>query len=190
MVGNRVRAARALRHMSQGELGEALGMMDFATASKIAGARFTILRGKLARLERALGQFMIDLHTTEHGYEEHIVPLLVNDATMFGTNQLPKFAEDSFRTTDGRWLIATSEISLTNMAAGEIIAEKALPMRVTALTECPEGTIVRTISRLDETCREVRNAARILGDPLLFRTAETASQCIKRDVIFAQSLWL
>lgn len=118
------------------ELGEALGMMDFATASKIAGARFTILRGKLARLERALGQFMIDLHTTEHGYEEHIVPLLVNDATMFGTNQLPKFAEDSFRTTDGRWLIATSEISLTNMAAGEIIAEKALPMRVTALTEC------------------------------------------------------
>jgi seryl-tRNA synthetase len=118
------------------ELGEALGMMDFANASKIAGARFTILRGKLARLERALGQFMIDLHTTEHGYEEHIVPLLVNDATMFGTNQLPKFAEDSFRTTDGRWLIATSEISLTNMAAGEIIAEKALPMRVTALTEC------------------------------------------------------
>lgn len=118
------------------ELGEALGMMDFANASKIAGARFTILRGKLARLERALGQFMIDLHTTEHGYEEHIVPLLVNDATMFGTNQLPKFAEDSFRTTDGRWLIATSEISLTNMAAGEIIPEKALPMRVTALTEC------------------------------------------------------
>ena len=118
------------------ELGEALGMMDFANASKIAGARFTILRGKLARLERALGQFMIDLHTTEHGYEEHIVPLLVNDATMFGTNQLPKFAEDSFRTTDGRWLIATSEISLTNMAAGDIIPEKALPLRVTALTEC------------------------------------------------------
>ena len=118
------------------ELGEALGMMDFATASKIAGARFTILRGKLARLERALGQFMINLHTTEHGYEEHIVPLLVNDAAMFGTNQLPKFAEDSFRTTDGRWLIATSEISLTNMAAGEIIAAKNLPLRVTALTEC------------------------------------------------------
>ncbi len=118
------------------ELGEALGMMDFANASKIAGARFTILRGKLARLERALGQFMINLHTTEHGYEEHIVPLLVNDATMFGTNQLPKFAEDSFRTTDGRWLIATSEISLTNMAAGEIIPEKTLPIRVTALTEC------------------------------------------------------
>ncbi len=119
------------------ELGEALGMMDFANASKIAGARFTILRGKLARLERALGQFMIDLHTTEHGYEEHIVPLLVNDATMFGTNQLPKFAEDSFRTTDGRWLIATSEIPLTNRAgAGEIIPEKNLPIRVTALTEC------------------------------------------------------
>ena len=118
------------------ELGEALGMMDFERAAKIAGARFTILRGKLARQERALGQFMIDLHTSAHGYEEHIVPLLVNDATMFGTNQLPKFREDSFQTTDGRWLIATSEISLTNMAGGEILAEKQLPWRVTALTEC------------------------------------------------------
>ena len=119
------------------ELGEALGMMDFANAAKIAGARFTILRGPLARLERALGQFMINLHTDEHGYTETIVPLLVNDAAMFGTNQLPKFAEDSFRTTDGRWLIATSEIPLTNMAgAGEIIPEASLPIRVTALTEC------------------------------------------------------
>ncbi len=118
------------------ELGEALGMMDFETAAKIAGSRFTILRGPLARLERALGQFMLDLHTTEHGYTETAVPTLVNDAAMFGTNQLPKFAEDSFRTTDGRWLIATSEIPLTNMAAGEILAEKQLPIRVTALTDC------------------------------------------------------
>jgi seryl-tRNA synthetase len=118
------------------ELGEALGMMDFETAAKIAGSRFTILRGPLARLERALGQFMLDLHTIEHGYEEVAVPTLVNDAAMFGTNQLPKFAEDSFRTTDGRWLIATSEIPLTNTVAGAILAEKQLPIRITALTDC------------------------------------------------------
>ncbi|MCX7384987.1 MAG: serine--tRNA ligase, partial [Alphaproteobacteria bacterium] len=118
------------------ELGEGLGMMDFANAAKIAGARFTIMRGKLARLERALGQFMIDLHTGEHGYEEIIPPLMVNDASVFGTNNLPKFAEDLFRTTDGRWLIPTAEVPLTNMAAGEIYAEKVLPLRMTALTEC------------------------------------------------------
>jgi seryl-tRNA synthetase len=118
------------------QLGEALGLMDFANAAKLAGSRFTVLRGGLARLERALGQFMIDLHTGAHGYEELSVPLLVNDAAFFGTNQLPKFAEDSFRTTDGRWLIPTAEVSLTNMVSGEILAEKSLPIRVTALTEC------------------------------------------------------
>jgi len=118
------------------ELGEALGMMDFETAAKMAGSRFTILRGPLARLERALGQFMLDTHTQQHGYAEHTVPYLVNDATMFGTNQLPKFAEDSFRTTDGRWLIATSEIPLTNTVAGEIVPEAKLPMRLTALSDC------------------------------------------------------
>jgi seryl-tRNA synthetase len=118
------------------ELGEVLGMMDFETAAKLSGSRFTLLRGKLARLERALAQFMLDLHTGEHGYEETIVPLMVNDAAMYGTGQLPKFAEDSFRTTDGRWLIATSEIPLTNTAGGEILAEKNLPRRMTALSEC------------------------------------------------------
>ncbi len=118
------------------ELGEALGMMDFETAAKLAGARFTILRGPLARLERALGQYMLDLHTTQHGYTETIVPTLVNDAAMFGTNQLPKFREDSFQTTDGRWLIATSEIPLTNTVAGEILPEAVLPIRITALTDC------------------------------------------------------
>jgi seryl-tRNA synthetase len=118
------------------ELGEALGMMDFATAAKLAGARFTILRGKLARLERALGQFMLDLHTGEHGYVETVVPSLVNDATLYGTGQLPKFAEDNFRTTDGRWLIPTAEVPLTNMVAGEIVPEKVLPIRVTALSDC------------------------------------------------------
>ena len=118
------------------ELGEALGMMDFATAAKMAGARFTILRGKLARMERAIGQFMIDLHTREHGYEETIIPLLVNAATCYGTNQLPKFEEDLFKTTDGRYLIPTAEVPLTNTVAGEIVPEKRLPIRLTALSEC------------------------------------------------------
>ncbi|HEX3347462.1 MAG TPA: serine--tRNA ligase [Acetobacteraceae bacterium] len=118
------------------ELGEALGMMDFGTAAKLAGSRFVVLRGGLARLERALGQFMIDLHTREHGYEEVYVPLLVNTAAMFGTSQLPKFAEDQFRTTDDRWLIPTAEVPLTNMVAGDIVPETRLPIRVTALTDC------------------------------------------------------
>jgi seryl-tRNA synthetase len=110
--------------------------MDFDTAAKLAGTRFTILRGPLARLERALGQFMLDLHTREHGYEEISVPLLVNSATMYGTGQLPKFAEDLFHTTDDRWLIPTAEVPLTNMVAGAVLAEKALPLRLTALTDC------------------------------------------------------
>lgn len=118
------------------ELGEALGLMDFATAAKLAGTRFVVLRGALARLERALGQFMLDLHTREHGYTEMVVPSLVNDATLYGTGQLPKFAEDNFRTTDGRWLIPTAEVPLTNTVAGDIVAEKVLPLRLTALTDC------------------------------------------------------
>ena len=118
------------------ELGEALGMMDFPTAAKLAGARFTVLRGPLARLERALAQFMLDLHTRDHGYEETIVPSLVNDAAMYGTGQLPKFADDLFHTTDGRWLIPTAEVPLTNTVAGEIVPEKSLPIRLTALTDC------------------------------------------------------
>jgi seryl-tRNA synthetase len=118
------------------EIGEALGLMDFADAAKIAGSRFTILQGQLARLERALGQFMLDVHTTEHGYTETSVPLLVNDAAMFGTGQLPKFAEDLFKTTDGRWLIPTAEVSLTNLVANDITAGWKLPIRLTALTPC------------------------------------------------------
>jgi len=118
------------------ELGEALGLMDFATAAKLAGARFTVLKGPLARLERGLGQWMLNLHTEAHGYTESAVPLLVNDATMHGTGQLPKFAEDLFRTTDGRWLIPTAEVPLTNFAAQEIMAEADLPIRLTALSPC------------------------------------------------------
>jgi seryl-tRNA synthetase len=118
------------------ELGEALRLMDFTTAAKLAGARFTVLKGALARLERALGQWMLNLHTEAHGYTESAVPLLVNDATMYGTGQLPKFAEDLFRTTDGRWLIPTAEVPLTNFAAQEIMAEADLPLRLTALSPC------------------------------------------------------
>ena len=118
------------------ELGEALGLMQFEQATKIAGARFTILRGQLARLERALGQFMLDLHTREHGYEEVQVPLLVNAATMYGTGQLPKFEADLFKTTDDRYLIPTAEVPLTNYARDEILADKMLPLRQTALSEC------------------------------------------------------
>lgn len=118
------------------ELGEQLGLMDFPTAAKLSGARFTVLRGALARLERALGQFMLDTHTQEFGYSETIVPLLVNDAAMYGTDKLPKFAEDSFQTTDGRWLIPTAEVPLTASVAGEILEAKALPLRMTALSSC------------------------------------------------------
>lgn len=118
------------------EIGEKLGMMDFETAAKLSGSRFVILRGGLAKLERALSQFMIDLHTTEHGYEETITPMLVRDDAMFGTGQLPKFAEDSFKTTNDYWLIPTSEVTLTNQVAGDIIEQAKLPLRFTALTQC------------------------------------------------------
>jgi len=118
------------------DLGEALGMMDFVTAAKLAGARFTILRGPLARMERALGQFMLDLHTRRHGYTETVVPYLVNEATVYGTGSLPKFEEDLFKTTDGRYLIPTAEVPLTNTVAGEILPEKELPIRLTALSDC------------------------------------------------------
>jgi seryl-tRNA synthetase len=118
------------------ELGEALGMMDFETAAKLSGARFTVLKGKLARLERALGQFMLDLHTNEHGYTEVQPPLMVRDETMFGTGQLPKFGEDLFRTTEGRWLIPTAEVPLTNLVREQILEQDKLPLRFTALTPC------------------------------------------------------
>ncbi len=118
------------------EIGEALGLMDFETAAKMSGARFTVLRGGLARLERAIGQFMLDIQTTEHGYEEVNPPLLVRDDALFGTGQLPKFAEDQFHTTDERWLIPTSEVPLTNLVRESILETDDLPIRVTALTPC------------------------------------------------------
>jgi len=118
------------------ELGEALGYLDFETAAKLSGARFAVMRGKVARLHRALAQFMLDLHTTEHGYTEVAPPFLVRDEALYGTGQLPKFAEDLFRTTHGLWLIPTAEVPLTNLVADEIVEPGTLPLRVTALTPC------------------------------------------------------
>ncbi|ESW88075.1 seryl-tRNA synthetase [Mesorhizobium sp. LSJC269B00] len=121
------------------EIGEALGMMDFERAAKLSGSRFTVLKSGLARMERAIGQFMLDLHTTEHGYEEVIPPLMVRDEVLFGTNQLPKFEDDLFfvQHGDGRLgLIPTAEVPLTNLVREEITAHEKLPLRYTALTPC------------------------------------------------------
>jgi seryl-tRNA synthetase len=118
------------------DVGETLKMMDFETAAKIAGARFVVTKGALARLERALSQYMLDTQTEKNGYTENSVPMLVNDKTMFGTAQLPKFVDDQFRTTDGRWLIPTAEVSLTNLVRESILDEAQLPMRLTACTPC------------------------------------------------------
>ena len=118
------------------EIGEALGLMDFEAGARLAGSRFVVLRGVLAKVERALGQFMLDLHTTEHGFTEHQVPLLVRPEVLYGTGQLPKFSEDAFKTVDDRWLIPTSEVPLTNLVREQILSVDDLPIRVTALTPC------------------------------------------------------
>ncbi|HVI27392.1 serine--tRNA ligase [Hansschlegelia sp.] len=118
------------------ELGEALGLIDFEAASRMSGARFAVLKGQVARLERALASFMLDLHTGEHGYTEIAPPLLVRDEAMFGTAQLPKFADDQFRASFDFWLIPTAEVSLTNLVREQILSEEELPLRVTAGTPC------------------------------------------------------
>ncbi len=118
------------------DLGEALGLMDFDAASRLSGSRFVVLRGALARMERALAQLMLDVQTTECGYTEVSPPLLVRDDALYGTGQLPKFADDLFRTTEGRWLIPTAEVPLTNMVADSILDEADLPIRLTAHTAC------------------------------------------------------
>ncbi|KAA0676864.1 serine--tRNA ligase [Roseomonas genomospecies 6] len=118
------------------ELGEALGLMDFEAASRMSGARFTVLKGGLARLERALADFMLDIHTGEHGYTEIAPPLMVRDNALFGTGQLPKFEEDLFRTGTDHYLIPTSEVPLTNLVNDQIVATEELPYRYTALTPC------------------------------------------------------
>lgn len=118
------------------DLGEGLGMMDFEAAARMSGARFVVLKNGLARLERAIGQFMLDIQTEEHGYTEVNPPLLVRDEAMFGTGQLPKFFDDQFRAGDSHWLIPTAEVSLTNLVREQITAEEELPLRLTALTPC------------------------------------------------------
>lgn len=117
------------------DFGPALGL-DFEGGAALSGARFTALRGPMARLHRALAQYMLDTQTTSNGYEETNPPLLVRDEALFGTGQLPKFAEDLFRTTEGRWLIPTAEVSLTNLVAQQIVPVESLPLRLTALTPC------------------------------------------------------
>jgi seryl-tRNA synthetase len=121
--------------LEHADLGPALGL-DFETGALISGARFTFLRGQMARLQRALGQFMLDKQAGENGYSECAPPLLVREEALFGTGQLPKFAEDNFSTTDGRWLIPTAEVSLTNSVREKILSEPELPIRLTALTPC------------------------------------------------------
>jgi seryl-tRNA synthetase len=121
--------------LEHADLGPPLGL-DFETGALISGARFTFLRGAMARLHRALAQFMLDRQSGENGYTECNPPLLVKDEAAFGTGQLPKFSEDLFKTTDGRWLIPTAEVSLTNSVLGQILPDAALPLRMTALTPC------------------------------------------------------
>lgn len=118
------------------DIGENLGQMDFEIAAKMSGSRFVVLKSDLARLERALANFMLDLHTEEYGREEVVVPLLVNAAALYGTNQLPKFEEDMFKTTDGKYLISTSEVSLTNLVRESTMAEADLPKRYTSYSNC------------------------------------------------------
>ena len=118
------------------DIGEGLGLMDFERAARMSGARFVILTGALARMERALANFMLDLHTNEFGYTEVNPPALVREEALYGTGQLPKFGDDLFRTTGSFWLIPTAEVPLTNMVAGEIVDEAALPLRYTAMTWC------------------------------------------------------
>ncbi len=118
------------------EIGESLGLMDFESAAKLSGARFVVLKGALARMERALASFMLDLHTLENGYREMQPPFLVRDAACYGTGQLPKFAEDLFHTDDGFWLIPTAEVPLTNLVRETTLEEAELPLRYTAYTPC------------------------------------------------------
>ncbi len=128
--------AFAFKPLEHFEIPAAKPGMDFATAAKLSGARFVVLRGAMIRLHRALAQFMLDTHITDHGLAETWTPVLVKEEAMYGTNQLPKFAEDSYQTREGWWLIPTSEVTLTNTVAGEILDGASLPIRMTAHTQC------------------------------------------------------
>ena len=170
------------------DLGEALGMMGFASAARMSGARFVVLRGELARLERALGQFMLDFQTQERGYVEIAPPLLVRDAAMFGTGQLPKFAEESFQTVQGHWLIPTSEVSLANLVREQVVSEERLPLRFAALTPCfrseagASGKDTRGMIRLHQFNKvELVSITTPENSPAeLERTVECAEAVLKR----------
>ena len=118
------------------EIGEGLKLMDFEIATKLSGARFVVLKGALARMERALAHFMLDMHTNEFGYSETYAPYMLRDEAMYGVGQLPKFADDLFKTTSGHWLIPTAEASLTNLVREQVLDEAKLPLRMTAYTQC------------------------------------------------------
>jgi seryl-tRNA synthetase len=161
------------------DLGEPLGL-DFAAGAKLAGARFTVLKGPLARLERALGQWMLNLHTEAHGYTESAVPLLVNDTTMYGTGQLPKFAEDLFRTTDGRWLIPTAEVPLTNFAAQYIDLSLQHTIRV------HDHTFTTRRDEQSADLQGVHHGLDALSDLPLVR--DLSAQCVPDDLFFLNVL--
>src|SRR5262249_41682457 len=152
-------AARLNVRRQHFELGEALGLMDFQTAARLAGARFVVLKKGLARLERALATYMLDLHTTEFGYSEISPPYMVRDAVAYGTGQLPKFAEDLFRVSGDYWLIPTAEVPLTNLVADQILEAAALPLRFTAYTPCfrseagAAGKDTRGMIRVHHVCK-------------------------------------
>ncbi|MEM0985601.1 MAG: serine--tRNA ligase [Pseudomonadota bacterium] len=180
------------------DLGEGVGGMDFEAAARMSGARFVLLRGALARMERALATFMLDIQTGEHGYTETNPPFLVRPEALHGTGQLPKFGEESFQTTDGHWLIATSEISLTNTVREQILDDAQLPMRLTAHTPCfrseagSAGRDTRGMIRLHqfnkvEMVSIVRSEAEGLEE--LERMTECAETILKRlDLPFRRML--
>ena len=185
------------------DIGEALGLMDFDAAAQLSGARFTVLKGGLARMERALGQFMLDMHTTEHGYTEVMPPLLVNAAPLYGTGQLPKFEDDQFKTENGHYLIPTAEVPLTNLARDAIHSEDRLPQRYTALTPCfrleagSAGRDTRGMLRQHQfnKCEMVTITHAEQGESELERMTACAekilqnSVCITALLCFAQAIW-
>ena len=152
------------------DVGPALGL-DFETGVAISGARFTFMRGQMARLNRALGQFMLDYQTAQRGYTECATPYLVRQESLFGTGQLPKFAEDNFQTTDGRWLIPTAEVSLTNSVREQILEESALPIRLTALILRPEDSAAEH-ERMVESAEGILQALQLPYRKMLLCTGD------------------
>jgi len=180
------------------DLGEDLGMMDFEIAAKMSGSRFVVLKKHLARMERALANFMLDIHTNEFGYEEIVPPLLVRDEAAYGTTQLPKFAEDLFKTDNGYWLIPTAEVPLTNLVRESIMDEAELPKRFTAFTPCfrseagSAGRDTRGMIRLHQFAKVEMVSVVTPGksDEELLRMLSVAEEILKRLDIAYQVMTL